>query len=236
MSAPKWTKAKLAAWQAGVAKARARRAKERPRTREWEAGGIKYLSGVAPNSGVLAFHPDGSVTAHAAEHAALSGMAGNAARKKATRPDGGRTPAFETAAAFRRLAEQGHHFPPDWSDPEAAQQLATIHTAAVWPLVLALAAGDSKPLRELADAVDLLRRAEAVAVAESAVMKALVRAAEEAEGPPTRGAVLAEYEAPPRSAKHDKGKFQELVRQALETLGFSWLAGPTGRPRKGGAN
>ena len=57
------------AWQAWVAKARARLAKQRPKTREWIAGGINYVSGMAPNSGVLAFHPDGSVTAHAAEHA-----------------------------------------------------------------------------------------------------------------------------------------------------------------------
>lgn len=227
MTAPKWTKQKLAAWQAGVAKARARMALHRPRTREWEIDGVRYVCGTAPGSGVLAFHPDGSVTAHAAEHAAL-------ARKKATRPDGSRTVAFETAAALRGLAEQGHHFPADWRDPAAAHQLATLHTAAVWPIVLALAEGNSKPLRELADAVDLVRRADAAAVVESAVMAALVRAAEEAGAPPTRPAVLAEFEAARGIPKHDRGKYAETVRQGLETLGFSWLAGPTGRPRKDG--
>jgi hypothetical protein len=227
MTAPKWTKQKLAAWQAGVAKARARLAKERPRTREWEIGGVRYVCGTAPGSGMLAFHPDGSVSVHAAEHAVF-------ARKRATRPDATRTAAFETAHSFRRLAQQGHHFPPDWRDPAAAHQLASLHTAAVWPLVLALAEGNSKPLRELADAIDLLRRAEAEAVVESAVMAALVRAAEEAGAPPTRPAVLAEFEAARGIPKHDRGKYAETVRQALQTLGFSWLAGPTGRPRKGG--
>lgn len=233
---PKQAVTELDALQAWMDERRARLTKGRPKTREWTINGIRYVSGTGPADGMLAFHPDGSVTAHPAEHAAFSEMLGNAAEAKATLPGGSRTPAFETAHHFQRLAEQGHNFPPDWRDPDAAMQLATIHTAAVWPLVLALAAGDSKPLRDLAAAVDVVNKVKSPWL-KGEHCKALIaveRAAEEAEAPPTRRAAFEAWAAANGVPPKQRDAYRESFRQSLETLGFSWLAGKSGRPRKPG--
>ena len=178
--------------------------------------------------GMLIFRDDdGKVRVLYREEAILAASHGSNRTAAKVVSGGELTPAFKTAAHFALLTRQGFDFPADADDMHALK-LLEIFRKEVWPLVLAMAEGDSQPLRMLADAVDNVKKVATPGTLQPAnferVAKAIGRAAELRGGVPTiREIVDAVALLAPEFA--EATDVDSHVRKHLPKMGLGWLAG-----------
>lgn len=177
--------------------------------------------------GMLIFRDDGKVRVLYREEAILAASHGSNRTAAKVVSGGELTPAFKTAAHFARLKAQGFDFPADADDMQVLK-LLEIFRKDVWPLVLAMAEGDSQPLRMLADAVDNVKKVATPGNLQPAnferVAKAIGRAAELRGGVPTIPEIVdAMAVVAPEFVQG--GDENSHVRKHLPKMGFGWLAG-----------
>lgn len=178
--------------------------------------------------GMLIFRHDGTVRVLYRQEAVMAASHGSNRAASKIVSHGELTPEFQTADHFARLKRQGFDFPEDPDDPQVVK-LLEIFRKDVWPMVLAMAEGESKPLKRLADAVDnskmLAIQGALQTVNFDRVARAISHAAEKREGLPTIPHIVEAFGVVVPDFEEGKGNADTHVRKMLPKMGLGWLAG-----------
>ena len=177
--------------------------------------------------GMLIFRPDGRVRVLYREEAVLAQSHGSNRTAAKVVSDGELTPVFKKAAHYARLKRDGFEFPTD-ADETRVVKLLELFRGDVWPLVLAMAEGDSESLRMLATAVEnakkLANDGVIQTVAFDKVAKAISKAAEKFDRVPTIPEIVAAFQTVAPSFEESGGDADSHVRKHLRKMGLGWLA------------
>lgn len=177
--------------------------------------------------GMLIFHPNGKVRVLYREEAVLASSHGSNRVGAKVVSGGELTSEFKTAARYALMKRQGFEFPTDADDPQVTK-LLEIFRGDVWPLVLAMAEGDSKPLTMLAAAVENAKKLANFGVIQTVtfeqVASAVRRAAELYDRVPIILEIVNEFSSLAPSFEERGGDADSHVRKHLSKMGLGWLA------------
>jgi hypothetical protein len=195
------------------------------------------------DGGILTFMPSGSVGVTWNQMAAIASAHGSGNRKARITVSKGKRKPPEAAYLFERIQEyrqaaidfdwKGYPFPKSSDDPGVTELLSDDLRQPAWTMMSAVLNGDSTTLRTIANMVELAEkiRLEGKAFTPTKswedIAEAIRLAAEKVGSPPSRQQVLDEYQKidPKKAAKNS-------IVEDLGRMGFGWLGGKNGRPRK----